>query len=85
MVPVVRDESGALPGPDELCHELGQNMLCSGITLFSNPCWLKADILTDTRHGSVTFAFLDEDGKATSRLLQSPLFMFGSAVRIQHF
>jgi hypothetical protein len=85
MVPVVRDGNGALPGPDELRSELGRNMLCSGITLFSNPRWLKADIPADARHGSITFAFLDEDGKTTSCILQSPLFMFGGAVHSQRF
>ena len=84
-VPVCRLDDGSLSTPDELCSELRVNGLCSDITLFSPPRWLRSVVPADARHSSVTFAFLDEDGKRTAALLKSPLYMFGGSVKAVRF
>ena len=84
-VPICCLDDGSLPTPDELCSELQVNGLCSNITLFSPPRWLHSVIPENAHHSSVTFAFLDEDGKQTAALLKSPLYMFGGPVKAVRF
>ena len=84
-VPVCRCDDSSLSTPDELCSELQVNSLCSDITLFSPPRWLRSVVPEGARHSSVTFAFLDEDGKRTAALLKSPLYMFGGSVKAIRF
>jgi len=84
-VPIVHDGDGALPTPDELREELGHNPICAGMTLFSDPRWLRSDIPAEARHSSITFAFLDPEGTRTSQILKAPIYMYGGACYARKF
>jgi len=79
------NDDGSLPTPDDLCHKLQINTLCSDVTLFSLLHWLCSIVPEGTHHSSITFAFLDKDGKCTAALLKSLLYMFSGLVKAVHF
>ena len=71
-----------LPSPSDLLTELGLNPVCQGLTIVAPPRWVNADKVTSaSRHGSITFAFIDPDGSRLSNIKWSPLCLFGGVVR----
>ena len=61
---------------------MGLNPVCQDLTLVSPPRWVGLDRMKpNARHGSITFAFIDEDGSRLRQMKQSPPCLFGSFVR----
>ena len=70
-----------LPSSTDLLAELGLNPVCQGLTVVSPPRWVNADKVTSSsRHGSITFAFIDPDGTRLSNIKRSPPCLFGGVV-----
>ena len=77
-VPTMRDTpSSPLPSAQTLRDELFRNEVCRGVLILGDPYWLTAR-LEGARHGSISFAFLDEDGTKLQRILRNPPYMFGN-------
>ena len=71
-----------LPSPSDLLAELGLNPVCQGLTIVAPPRWVNADKVTSaSRHGSISFAFIDPDGTRLSNIKRSPPCLFGGVVR----
>ena len=71
-----------LPSPSDLLAELGLNPVCQGLTIVAPPHWVNADKVTPaSRHGSISFAFIDPDGSRLSNIKRSPPCLFGGVVR----
>ena len=71
-----------LPSPSALLAELGLNPVCQGLTIVAPPHWVNADKVTPaSRHGSISFAFIDPDGSRLSNIKRSPPCLFGGVVR----
>ena len=71
-----------LPSSSDLLEELGLNPVCQGLTIVAPPHWVNADKVTSaSRHGSISFAFIDPDGSRLSNIKRSPPCLFGGVVR----
>jgi len=77
-VPTMWDTpSSPLPTAQELCYKLAHNDICCTLLIFGDPYWLTART-EGSCHGSILFAFLDEDGSRTQSMIHNPPYMFGN-------
>jgi len=77
-VPTLRNNpSDPLPSAQSLRDELDRNDSCQNMIIFGDPYWLTAR-MAGAHHGSISFAFLDEDGLKLQRLIRNPPFLFGN-------
>jgi len=76
-VPVLY-HNGARQSSDELHAELEYNIPYQGLTIVSQPRWLRSTLELEKVHSSIVFAFLDPDGTKTATLTKNPLYLFGS-------
>jgi len=83
-VPTMRDTpSSPLPMAQELRYKLACNDVCHTLLIFGDPYWLMART-EGSCHGSISFAFLDEDGLRTQSMIHNPPYMFGNRTSKVH-
>jgi len=75
--------SDPLPSTQSLQDKLDRNDSCQNMIIFGDPYWLMAR-MAGAHHGSISFAFLDEDGSKLQRLIQNPPFLFGNRTTKVH-
>ena len=79
LVPI---PSFPLPSADDLIREMSYNPVCQDLTIVSPPHWVNSDKLTESsRHGSISFAFIDPDGSHLANIKRAPPCLFGGVVR----
>ena len=77
-IPTMRESLGApLPSAAALRTELARNAGLKDLILLGEPYWLTAR-QPNSRHGSISVAFLDPDGSRLKDILRNPPFMFGN-------
>jgi len=77
-VPTMRESLGApLPSAAALCTELACNIGLKDLILLGDPYWLTAR-QPNSRHGSISVAFLDPDGSRLKDIMRNPPFLFGN-------
>ena len=77
-VPTMRELLGApLPSAAALHTELARNAGLKDLILLGDPYWLTAR-QPNSRHGSISVAFLDPDGSRLKDIMRNPPFMFGN-------
>lgn len=70
-----------LPTPEELVQEMSYNPVCQNLTIVAPPHWVNAHKLgPDSRHGSISFTFIDPDGSCLANIKRSPPCLFGGVV-----
>ena len=85
FVPTMREiATDPLPSPQSLCREFSRNEVMKDLIIFGEPYWLTARN-PENRLGSISFAFLDEDGSRLKDMTRNPPFMFGRQTRIRKF
>jgi len=85
FVPTMReDPSDPLPSSQSLRSEFARNVGMKDLILFGDPYWLMARN-PESCLGSISFAFLDEDGSRLKDMTHNPPFMFGHQTRIRKF
>ena len=79
LVPI---PSFPLPSADDLIHEMSYNPVCQDLTIVSPPHWVNSNKLSESsRHGSISFAFIDPDGSRLANIKRAPPCLFGGVVR----
>jgi len=77
-VPTMRKSLGApLPSAADLCTELAWNIGLKDLILLGDPYWLTAR-QPNSRHGSISVAFLDPNGSRLKDIMRNPPFLFGN-------
>jgi len=77
-VPTLRDTMGdPLPSAADLRVELARNAGLKDLILLGDPYWLMARH-QNARHGSISVAFIDQDGSRLKDIMQNPPFLFGN-------
>ena len=79
LVPI---PSFPLPSAADLLQEMSYNPVCQDLTVVAPPHWVNANKLsTSSRHGSISFAFIDPDGSRLANIKRSPPCLYGGVVR----
>jgi len=77
-VPTMRESLGdPLPSAVALRTELAHNIGLKDLILLGEPYWLTAR-QPNSRHGSISVAFLDPDGLRLKDIMRNPPFLFGN-------
>jgi len=72
-----------LPSASNLCIELARNAGLKDLILLGDPYWLMARH-QNASHGSISVAFIDQDGSHLKDIMRNPLFMFGNHTTRPH-
>ena len=84
-IPIIRNLDGSPPNQKQLFDELAINPVAKGLCIIAPPRWLRQTLPTDAVTASITFAIIDPDGNATSRIIKQPPSLFGATSRAIRF
>ena len=82
-VPLIRRQDGSPETSLTLINEIKRNQVCRDLLIVNAPTWAIRNNGPDKHHSSVTFAYIDEDGSLTQRIIRHPPSIFGATTRAE--